>query len=87
MTFKLRNHNPLLAGARAFMRGHEVIWIQSILEWLYSDDLTLYDDSRTCARCGQFATPESYDACLGHIPGAISACCGHGVGDKIAVMI
>lgn len=34
---------------------------------------------RPCPQCHQSPTPEGYDACLGYIPGAISACCGHGV--------
>ena len=24
-------------------------------------------------------TPEGHDACIGHIDGAVSACCGHGM--------
>jgi hypothetical protein len=38
-------------------------------------------DERPCVQCGQPPTPEGYDACLGHIPGVHSACCGHGVED------
>ena len=34
---------------------------------------------RPCSRCGRMPTPEGYDACLGYIPGAAGACCGHGV--------
>jgi len=30
-------------------------------------------------------TPEGYDHCLGHIDGAVSACCGHGVEDPYVV--
>lgn len=32
-----------------------------------------------CRLCGQAPTPEGYDACIGDLPGAVSACCGHGV--------
>lgn len=32
-----------------------------------------------CGFCGKHNTPEGHDACLGTIPGAINACCGHGV--------
>lgn len=35
--------------------------------------------NRPCARCGLPPTKEGYDACIGHIPGAATACCGHGV--------
>jgi hypothetical protein len=38
-------------------------------------------DDPPCACCGLPPTPEGYDPCLGHLPGAISACCGHGVCD------
>ena len=34
--------------------------------------------TRPCGVCGQFNTPEGHDACLGTIPGAVNACCGHG---------
>ena len=34
---------------------------------------------RPCKRCGCSPTKEGYDACLGYIEGATSACCGHGV--------
>jgi hypothetical protein len=32
-----------------------------------------------CRLCGLEPTQEGYDACLGHLAGATSACCGHGV--------
>jgi len=50
--------------------------------WIYSDTKQPCwgpDDRRPCRRCGQPPTAEGYDACLGHIPGAVAACCGHGV--------
>jgi len=31
-----------------------------------------------CTACGLPPTPEGHDGCLGDIPGAESACCGHG---------
>ena len=37
------------------------------------------DRDPPCVACGLPPTPEGYDACLGHIPGARAACCGHGV--------
>lgn len=37
------------------------------------------DNDRPYPLCHKLPTPEGYDACLGHIPGARSACCGHGV--------
>jgi hypothetical protein len=64
-------------------RGHEIYFDQSVRLWRYcSDDGAVYDAShdRPCIRCGSLPTPEGYDHCLGHIRGAKSACCGHGVG-------
>jgi len=46
--------------------------------WQYADGFP-GDDDRPCVRCGKLPTKEGYDACLGYIEGAISACCGHGV--------
>ncbi len=31
-----------------------------------------------CSWCGLPRTPEGHDGCLGHLPGAAAACCGHG---------
>lgn len=47
--------------------------------WRYSDTDEVLDDSRPCKRCGRMPTKEGYDACLGYIKGAKSACCGHGI--------
>lgn len=69
----------------AFARGHEIVKIKSTGQWHYSDDLSIFDDSRPCAHCGEFATPEGFDACLGFVPGAVSACCGHGIGPESIV--
>jgi len=47
----------------------------------------LQDSSGTadCPVCGKQQTAEGYDACIGHIPGAISACCGHGAANPYVV--
>lgn len=56
-------------------------------EKLYIDTKTIFDDSRPCKRCGKYPTKEGYDACLGHIEGVTSICCGHGVSrDKILIV-
>lgn len=34
---------------------------------------------RPCGHCGLHNTSEGHDGCLGAIPGAMNACCGHGV--------
>jgi hypothetical protein len=66
-------------GITSTARGHKIVFDLIGKEWKYADTLEPVDDSRPCPRCGEYPTPEGYDACLGHIPGAISACCGHGI--------
>jgi len=57
-------------------RGH--IIYHDDFRWRYVDDNEpVKGIGRPCVRCGNMATPEGYDACLGYIPGALSACCGH----------
>lgn len=48
-------------------------------DWRYVDTNEIHNDSRPCKKCGRFPNKDGTDACLGHIKGAISACCGHGV--------
>lgn len=58
-------------------RGHLVRWECGV--GCYVDTGEPIDNKRPCPQCGKPPTPEGYDACLGHIAGATSACCGHGV--------
>jgi len=58
-------------------RGHDIYFDGE--HWRYADTNEAVGDNRPCKRCGRLATAEGYDACLGHIEGATSACCGHGV--------
>lgn len=58
-------------------RGHLIKYTNGA--WVYADTGESTDIERPCAKCGKTQTAEGYDACLGHIHGAISACCGHGV--------
>jgi hypothetical protein len=69
--------------AKSHLRGHEIEWRNG--RWQYSDigDVANYD--RPCARCGKMPTPEGYDACLGFIPGAKYACCGHGINEPFSL--
>lgn len=62
---------------KSYSRGWEIYYDGK--DWRYSDNHQIVDDSRPCKRCGRMPTKEGYDACLGHIDGAKSACCGHGV--------
>lgn len=62
---------------KAHSRGWDIYYDGQ--DWRYLDTNTIYDDSRPCKKCGRMPTKEGYDACLGYIEGATSACCGHGV--------
>jgi len=63
--------------ATSFVRGWPVEFRAGY--WAYADTGQPIDSPpRPCPRCGRLPTPEGYDACLGHVPGCTSACCGHG---------
>lgn len=48
--------------------------------WVYADTgEPVENDPRPCPRCGRLPTQDGHDPCLGRIPGAAAACCGHGV--------
>jgi len=69
--------------ANGYQSGHKIIYNGY---WLYADAMTSISVARPCVRCGKLPTKEGYDACLGHIEGALSACCGHGVHAPILIM-
>lgn len=60
-----------------YKRGHLIRYDGN--QWVYADNGAPIIEERPCVRCGKMPTPEGYDACLGYVPGATSACCGHGV--------
>lgn len=62
--------------ARSHIRGWEVKWTGK--QWVYIDNENPINFGRPCKKCGRMPTKEGYDACLGYIPGAVNACCGHG---------
>ena len=64
--------------------GHTARFDEDADEWVYADDLSAvgWPHKRPCPRCGRMPTEEGHDACIANLPGVISACCGHGVGDK-----
>lgn len=64
----------------AHSRGWEIYYDGN--NWQYIDNNEIDDGMRPCKKCGRLPTPEGYDACLGHIKGCTSACCGHGVEDS-----
>lgn len=53
--------------------------------WRYADTNAQITGRRPCRRCGRFPTREGHDACLGTLPGVVSACCGHGITEPIMV--
>lgn len=62
---------------KSYSRGWEIYF--DGINWRYTDNNDILDPNRPCKRCGLKPTKEGYDACLGKIEGATSACCGHGV--------
>lgn len=50
-------------------------------EWLFSDTndpVSQTWETHPCGYCNRANTPEGIDGCLGHLPGVMNACCGHG---------
>jgi hypothetical protein len=64
----------ILAG----QRGHPVYW-DGEEHWRYEDNDQPMTEDRDCYHCKQSPTEEGYDPCLGTIPDATAACCGHGM--------
>ena len=64
-------------------RGHKIYFKDE--QWFYLKDNASTIKEKPCIRCGEMPTKEGYDACLGYIPGAISACCGHGATESIMI--
>ena len=64
---------------KSWKRGHETEWDIEAKEWRYQDTGEIADYDRPCIKCKEMPMPEGCDPCIGHIEGAISACCGHGI--------
>lgn len=62
--------------------GHPTVLDENYIE-RYADtgEPVTYPSRRPCPQCHRLPTSDGADPCLGHIEGAISACCGHGVTD------
>lgn len=71
----------------AHCRGWDIYYDTKSQVWRYKDtnEILNDNDNRPCKRCGRRPTKEGYDACLGRIPNATSACCGHGVEEPYIV--
>jgi hypothetical protein len=62
-----------------FDRGHKIFYDGENWRYCYNSEIATMD--RPCIKCNRPPNYDGTDACLGHIDGAISACCGHGVYD------
>jgi len=62
--------------AKSYSHGWPIVFQNG--GWVFADTLLPVDNGRPCVRCQRAPTAEGFDACLGYIPGATSACCGHG---------
>jgi hypothetical protein len=61
------------------LRGHKMYGCCG--KFYYSDtheSTALHWEYRPCGHCNRANTPRGYDACLGHLPCVMNACCGHG---------
>lgn len=62
---------------RGYVRGNPVTWDGK--RWRLADGRDAAACPLTCSECRAVHQPGEPDACLGLIPGAAGACCGHGV--------
>lgn len=67
---------------QAYTFGHPV-YGDSDGHWRLEDGRRVHDPAvrrqLRCPRCGERPTPKGHDPCIADLPGAIGACCGHGV--------
>lgn len=68
-------------------RGHEIGYSARKKQWVYCDTNKEYDDSRSCIKCGLYATEEGHDPCIAYLEGVKNACCGHGVKEGYVQLI
>ncbi len=67
--------------ASSHFRGHKIECDKEQVAFVFSDTREPTVDThkdRPCGHCGLHSTPEDHDGCLGTLPGAMNACCGHG---------
>ena len=66
--------------ATGHCNGWTVVYMEG--EWRWFDTLAPTSqevNEHPCPRCGRPPREDGHDACLGHIHGAVGACCGHGI--------
>lgn len=66
-------------------RGHAIRIVAG--HWRYSDTGSLVSENptRACGHCRRPNRADGHDACIGHLRGAVNACCGHGDDDSAYV--
>jgi hypothetical protein len=83
MSDDARTDAPRRPARRHHRRGHPIVsFARGPWRWAATGrflKMGSNPDDPACVLCGQPPTVEGYDACIGYIPGAVSACCGHGV--------
>ena len=59
-------------------RGHEIVKKDGVYYYVDTGKPVAENPRDWCGHCGLHNTPEGHDGCIGHIPTAMNACCGHG---------
>lgn len=77
--------------ATAYSRGNPIRRNTEKERWEWEDGTPIEpsiggDVSRPCTRCGLYPTQEGHDACIGHVEGVTTACCGHGVEEPFVTL-
>lgn len=65
--------------------GEDVIDNDEIYKLADNEKKELLKKIRPCKKCKCYPDENGYDACLGYIEGAKSACCGHGIEEKVCI--
>jgi len=60
--------------------GRMAYWDDALQGERWMDTHEAVDENpRPCPKCGKMPAEDGSDPCIGHVPGATSICCGHGV--------
>ena len=66
-------------------RGNSIYLDRSEGQWKYLDDglpVVAFWHIKPCGICNKARSRDWHDPCIANLPGAVNACCGHGVVDK-----